>query len=111
MIIKFKFIFFLSMLVIVLFLTINWRFLTDIYEYKIYKENCIITKINDKINKTNDISKIMAERFCDCKIENFKKEKIKIFVSKLRVEKQFLEKEKLIDEECTKTLKAQTAVR
>lgn len=92
---------------VIVFLTVNWRFLKDMYEYNIYKENCMITKIN----QTSNTTRIIAEKFCDCKIENFKKEKIKIFVSKLRVEKQFLEKEKFIDLQCTKNLKAQTLVK
>ena len=96
--IKFKYIFYLSIFAVVISLTANWQFLRDIYEYNIYKENCII----NKINQTSNISKIIAKEYCDCKIENFKKEKIKIFVSKLRVEKQFLEKEKFIDKQCTK---------
>tara|TARA_X000000950_G_scaffold246791_1_gene304599 strand:+ start:2713 stop:3036 length:324 start_codon:yes stop_codon:yes gene_type:complete len=107
MTIKFKYIFYLSMFSAIVFLAINWHFLSDMYEYNIYKEKCIITKIN----KTSSISRIRAKKFCDCKIENFKKEKINIFVSKLRVEEQFLEKEKFIDKQCTKNLKAQTAVK
>ena len=107
MTIKFKYIIYLSLFSVIVFLTVNWRILIDMYEYNIYKENCIITKIN----QTSNTTRIIAEKFCDCKIENFKKEKIKIFVSKLRVEKQFLEKEKFIDLQCTKNLKAQTLVK
>ena len=84
----------------------NWNFLSNIYNYKIYKENCIIAEINNKSNKTI-ILRDKAVNFCDCKIESFKKENIAIFVSKLRVENKFIAKEKIIDKECKKNLKIQ----
>ena len=46
MIIRFKNIVYISIITLVILLIIkNWRFITDIYKYHIYKENCIITKI------------------------------------------------------------------
>ena len=112
MIIKFKNFFYLSIIALVIFFIINnWNFLTDTYNYNIYKENCIITKINDQKNYPTNISEDVAEKFCDCKIENFKKENIKIFVSKLRVEKKFIAKEKIIDEKCKNNLKFQNLIK
>lgn len=105
MIIRFKNIVYISIITLVILLIIkNWRFITDIYKYHIYKENCIIAKINDKKDYSINISEDMAEKFCNCKIENFKKESIEIFVSKLRVEKKFIPKEKIIDEKCKNNL-------
>ena len=112
MILRFKNIFYLSIIALMVFLIINnWNFLTDTYNYNIYKENCIITKINDQKNYPTNISEDVAEKFCDCKIENFKKENIRIFVSKLRVEKKFIAKEKIIDEECKNNLKLQNLIK
>ena len=82
----------------------NWNYLSNIYNYKIYKENCIITRINNKSDKSI-YSKEEIVKFCDCKVESFKKENIKIFVSKLRVEKKFAADEKIIDQECENNLK------
>ena len=102
-----KKLFYITIPFILVFLIIyNWSFLSNIYNYKIYKENCIITKINNKSNKTI-IPRDKAVKFCDCKIESFKKENIAIFVSKLRVENKFIAKEKIIDKECKKNLKIQ----
>ena len=99
--------FYFTIPLILFFLIIyNWNFLSNIYNYKIYKENCIITKINNKSNKTI-MTRDEAVKFCDCKIERFKKENIGIFVSKLRVENKFIAKEKIIDKECKKNLKIQ----
>ena len=104
---NYKKIFFFTIPLILIFLIIyNWNFLSNIYNYKIYKENCIITEINNKSNKTI-ILRDKAVNFCDCKIESFKKENIAIFVSKLRVENKFIAKEKIIDKECKKNLKIQ----
>ncbi len=112
MMIRFKNIVYISIITLVILLIIkNWRFITDIYKYHIYKENCIITKINDQKNYPTNISEDVAEKFCDCKIENFKKENIRIFVSKLRVEKKFIAKEKIIDEECKNNLKLQNLIK
>ena len=111
MILRFKNIFYLSIIALVFFLIINnWNFLTETYNYNIYKENCIITKINDQKNYPNNISEDLAEKYCDCKIENFKNENIEIFVSKLRVKKKFIAKEKIIDKECRKNLKVQNSI-
>ena len=104
--------FYLSIVTFVIFLIIyNWDFLTYTYKYNIYKENCIITKINDQKNYSNNISEDVAEKFCDCKIKNFKKENIKIFVSKLRVEKKFIAKEKIIDKKCKNNLKVKNLIK
>lgn len=105
MIIKFKNIFFLSMsAAVILLIVFNWNFLLNIYHYNIYKENCIISSTNNyKINQ-KEVIRDKAIKFCNCKIKNFKKEQIKIFVSKLRVQKKFLEKEKIINEICKKNL-------
>ena len=112
MIIRFKKKIFISILVLVIFLIINnWNFLTDTYNYNIYKENCIITKINEQKNYPINISEEVAEKFCNCKIENFKKENIEIFVSKLRVEKKFIAKEKIIDKKCITDLKTQNLIK
>ena len=102
-----KKLFYFTIPFILVFLIIyNWSLLSNIYNYKIYKENCIITKINNKSNNTI-VSRDKAVKFCDCKIESFKKENIAIFVSKLRVENKFIAKEKIIDKECKKNLKIQ----
>ena len=102
---NYKNLFYFTMPFILIFLIIyNWSFLSNIYNYKIYKENCILTKINNKSNKTI-ITRDKAVKFCDCKIESFKKENIEVFVSKLRVENKFIAKEKIIDRECEKNLK------
>ena len=51
MIIRFKNIVYIFIVTLVILLIIkNWGFITDIYKYNIYKENCIITKINDQKN-------------------------------------------------------------
>ena len=92
--------------IIIIFLIIyNWNFLLTTYNYKIYKENCIITKINEKKNNQEKFSQNEALKFCNCKTEKLKKEKTRIFVSKLRVEDEFFEKEKKIDKECKIKLK------
>ena len=44
----------------------------------IYKENCIITKINNKSNKTI-MTRDEAVKFCDCKINVLKKKILKFF--------------------------------
>ena len=112
MLIRFKNIFYLSIVSFAIFLIIyNWNYLTNTYKYNIYKENCIITKINDQKKYSNNISEHVAEKFCDCKINNFKKENIEIFVSKLRVEKKFVAKEKIIDAECKKNIKVENLIK
>ena len=112
MILNYKKLFYLIILIILVFLIIyNWSFLSNIYNYKIYKENCIITKINNNKNYKFIVSKEEAVKFCDCKVENFKKEKIEIFVSKLRVQKEFIAKEKIIDKKCKDNLKIQNLIK
>ena len=103
--------FFLTIPLILVFLIIyNWSFLSNIYNYKIYKENCIITEINNKSIKTI-IPRDKVVKFCDCKIESFKKENIAIFVSKLRVENKFIAIEKIIDKKCKRHIKLQTKLK
>ena len=103
--INFKNTFYFSILFLIILLIIyNWNFLSNSYNYKIYEENCIINTINENNYKTQ-IFREEAEKFCDCKVKKFKKEKIKIFVSKLSVEKKFFEKEQIINKYCKKNLK------
>ena len=98
--------FYFTIPLILFFLIIyNWNFLLTTYNYKIYKENCIITKINEKKNNQEKFSQDEALKFCNFKTEKLKKEKTRIFVSKLRVEDEFFEKEKKIDKECKIKLK------
>ena len=112
MILNYKKLFYLIILIILVFLIIyNWSFLSNIYNYKIYKENCIITKINDKKNYEFIVSNEEAVKFCDCKVESFKKENIEIFISKLRVQKKFISKEKIIDKKCKDNLKIQNLIK
>ena len=100
MIINYKKNFYFIMFIIFIFLIIyNWSFLSNIYNYRIYKENCIITEINNNNDKFI-VSNEEAVKFCDCKVENFKKENIDIFVSKLRVQKKFINAEKIINKKC-----------
>ena len=100
--------FYFTIPLILFFLVIyNWNFLSNIYNYQIYKENCIITKINNKSNETL-VPRDKAVKFCDCKIESLKKENIEIFVSKLRVENTFIAKEKIIDKKCKIDVNIQT---
>tara|TARA_B100001564_G_C20435135_1_gene576410 strand:- start:130 stop:483 length:354 start_codon:yes stop_codon:yes gene_type:complete len=111
MIINYKKIFYYTISLILIFLIIyNWNFFSNIYKYNIFKENCIITKINNKSNKAV-ISKDEAVKFCDCKIKSLKKENIEIFVSKLRVENKLIAKEKIIDKECKKNLNIQNQLK
>ena len=106
MIFKLKKTYYFYIFIIIIFLIIyNWNFLLTTYNYKIYKENCIITKINEKKNNQEKFSQNEALKFCNCKTEKLKKEKTRIFVSKLRVEDEFFEKEKKIDKECKIKLK------
>jgi len=100
------------MSIIFIFLIIyNWSFLSNIYNYRIYKENCIITKINNNKNDKFKVSNEEAVKFCDCKIENFKKENIEIFVSKLRVQKKFIDTERIIDKKCKNNLKVKNLLK
>ena len=101
-----KILYFIISLILIFLIIYNWNFFSNVYKFKIFKENCIITKINNKSNKTI-MTRDEAVKFCDCKIERFKKENIGIFVSKLRVENKFIAKEKIIDKECKKNLKIQ----
>ena len=106
-----KILYFTIPIILIFLLIYSWNFLSNIYNYKIYKENCIITKINDNESNKTIVSKDEAVKFCDCKIESFKKENIKIFISKLKVENKFVAKEKIIDKECKNNLKFQTRLK
>ena len=102
---NFKNIFYLTTVILLILIIIyKWSFLSNLYHYMVYKENCIVATINNENSDKNEISKKNAIKFCECKIENFKIENIEIFVSKLRVEKKFYEKEKIINEKCKKIL-------
>ena len=97
--VKTKYIYFITFLVIILIVIKNWTFLENKYNYLIYKENCIISykPLNSK-NKTEALT------FCECKIKYLQNRNIEIFVSKLKTEEKFSNEVTKINSLCTKQL-------
>ena len=92
-----KYIYIFTFLLIIFIIIKNWSLLENKYNYIIYKENCIISYIN-----LNSENRTEALKFCDCKIKYFQNLNVNIFVSKLKVEKKFLNEESNINSLCKK---------
>ena len=104
--INLRYIFYLIFLTLVIIIIINWNNLVKIYNYKIYKENCIVSNLSYFIKKStykdNEFNRNQVHDFCNCKVESFRNNRVEIFVSKLRVQEKFLDKEKVINSICKK---------
>ena len=104
--INLRYIFYIIFLTLVIIIIINWNNLVKIYNYKIYKENCIVSNLSDFIEqstyKDNEFNRNQVDNFCNCKVESLRNNRVEIFVSKLSVQQNFLDKEKVINSICKK---------
>ena len=91
-------------LILIIIFFFNSNNLYKYYNYYIYKENCIISNFSNlKENKNNtdtQSSKDNLKKFCNCKIDKFKKLNVEIFISKLTVKDKFLKEEKAVNIFC-----------
>ena len=101
-----RYIFYIIFLILVIIIIINWNNLVKIYNYKIYKENCLVSNlsyfIKNSTYKDNEFNQNQVYNFCNCKVENFRNNRVEIFISKSSVQEKFLDKEKVINSICKK---------
>ena len=101
-----RYIFYIIFLTLVIIIIINWNNLVKIYNYKIYKENCLVSNlsyfIKNSTYKDNEFNRNQVDGFCNCKVESLRNDGVEIFVSKLSVQEEFLDKEKVINSICKK---------
>ena len=95
--INLRYIFYLIFLTLVIIIIINWNNLVKIYNYKIYKENCIVSNLSyftkNSIYKDNEFNRNQVDDFCNCKVESFRNDGVEIFISKLSVQEKFVDKD------------------